>query len=142
MAKWDLGKLSNASQKGTTMVKFKSRLMADVKILDKEYNLTEDWKELFPEYKRYPNYPKLNDISELIDGKVNPSQCGVALRCGSASLDTAIVVSEVAYYIGYISADWKKTIYRRLKKKHLKNKTIKLSNQSLYNKIIREADNG
>jgi len=142
MAKWDLGKLSNASQKGTTMVKFKSRLMADVKILDKEYNLTEDWKELFPEYKRYPNYPKLNDISELIDGKVNPSQCGVALRCGSASLDTAIVVSEVAYYIGYISADWKKTIYRRLKNKHLKNKTIKLSNQSLYNKIIREADNG
>ena len=124
------------------MVKFKSRLMADVKILDKEYNLTEDWKELFPEYKRYPNYPKLNDISELIDGKVNPSQCGVALRCGSASLDTAIVVSEVAYYIGYISADWKKTIYRRLKKKHLKNKTIKLSNQSLYNKIIREADDG
>ena len=128
------------------MVKFKSRIMADVKILDKEYNLTEDWKELFKEYKRNSNYPTLQDISNLINKKVNDSQCGVALRCGSASLDTAIVVSEVAYYIGYISADWKKIIYRRLKKKHLNNKTIKLSdlrsNQSLYNKIIREANDG
>jgi len=128
------------------MVKFKSRIMADVKILDKEYNLTEDWKKLFKEYKRNSNYPTLQDISNLINKKVNDSQCGVALRCGSASLDTAIVVSEVAYYIGYISADWKKIIYRRLKKKHLNNKTIKLSdlrsNQSLYNKIIREANDG
>tara|TARA_R110000803_G_scaffold5712_2_gene18862 strand:+ start:186 stop:572 length:387 start_codon:yes stop_codon:yes gene_type:complete len=128
------------------MVKFKSRIMADVKILDKEYNLTEDWKQLFKEYKRNSNYPTLQDISNLINKKVNDSQCGVALRCGSASLDTAIVVSEVAYYIGYISADWKNIIYQRLKKKHLNNKTIKLSdlrsNQSLYNKIIREANDG
>jgi len=128
------------------MVKFKSRIMADVKILDKEYNLTEDWKKLFKEYKRNSNYPTLQDISNLINKKVNDSQCGVALRCGSASLDTAIVVSEVAYYIGYISADWKNIIYQRLKKKHLNNKTIKLSdlrsNQSLYNKIIREANDG
>ena len=128
------------------MVKFKSRIMADVKILDKEYNLTEDWKKLFKEYKRNSNYPTLQDISNLINKKVNDSQCGVALRCGSASLDTAIVVSEVAYYIGYINADWKNIIYQRLKKKHLNNKTIKLSdlrsNQSLYNKIIREANDG
>jgi hypothetical protein len=121
-------------------------MMTDVRVLDKEYNLTEDWKQLFKEYKRNSNYPTLQDISNLINKKVNDSQCGVALRCGSASLDTAIVVSEVAYYIGYISADWKKIIYHRLKKKHLNNKTIKLSdlrsNQSLYNKIIREANDG
>ena len=73
-----------------------------IKILDNSGNLTNEWKDKFRTYKRTVNYPTLQDISNLLDHKVGPSQCQKAVRNGYGVADkTRREVVAVAKFIGY-----------------------------------------
>ena len=91
-------------------------------VLNEDGELTKEWKETFKTYKRCSNYPTLQDVSNLIDHKVQSSQCGVILRGSySAGYDISVEVIEVANFIGQIPDVWKKILYIRLGKKLAKN---------------------
>jgi hypothetical protein len=110
--------------------------MSDV--LDNSCELTNEWKKGFTKYKRYPNYPTLQDISNLIGNKVNSSQCGVVIRNGyAASYNTSVEVIEVATFIGYISESEKVNLYETMNKKLSKNKWKKPPSDNVRRKILK-----
>ena len=114
--------------------------MSDV--LDNSCELTNEWKEGFIKYKRYPNFPKLQDISNLIGNKVNSTQCGVVIRNGyTASYDTSVEVVEVAAFIGYITESEKINLYERMSKRLLNNKWKKPPSENVRRKILKVAAN-
>ena len=74
-------------------------------VLDASGNLTDEWRMKFYAYERNVNFPTLQDISNLLDHKVGPSQCQKAVRNGYGVDDqTRREVIAVAKFIGYIPA--------------------------------------
>ena len=107
-------------------------------VLDNFCDLSSEWKREFIKYKRYPNYPKLQDVSNLIGNKVNSSQCGVVIRNGyAASYDTSVEVIEVATFIGYISESEKVNLYEKMRKKLSNNKWKKPPSDNVRRKILK-----
>ena len=78
---------------------------AVTQVLDASGNLTDEWKEKFCAYERTVNYPTLQDISNLLDHRIGPSQCQKAVRNGyGVTNQTRSEAVAVAKFIGYIPA--------------------------------------